>query len=242
MRLTGLAFLIVALLASGVVLAEEKQSPDVVRRPNDDVVERVLRFSREPGPSHMGANLVLKSSARRLFKRSPTFAEMVRRLDQPGRVLLFVRSSRAGDRSVAGHTWFRAASALLIGQIEVEDFPIEDVSIRPRILAHELAHVYEVACLPRDIGGVRNALVRRSVGRTRDGLETPFAVAVERITVSESRQRETHASQLDALARQFGVCAGAIPPDATTRADTGTTHGHRQRLAFGEREAEIVLE
>jgi hypothetical protein len=178
------------------------------------LVNQVVHFAPEDGMSRFGANMDLRRSAHALVNASPTFADLLRRLDRPGELVIVARSSRLEPR-IAGRTRFSVDGSLLKGDVEIQDFSAGDFWLRAQTLSHELAHAYEVVCLAAGRSSVREVLLARSIGRDANGaMDTPFPRAVEQAVAHETRHR-TRGSQLDALARTFGVCTDSV--DAAAR-------------------------
>ena len=154
------------------------------------------------------------SAARRCFdylvRRSATMREMVSVIESRPDTVVSIRAVPGLDNApsqlargvvrvdggqIHAELEFDVATGKLLGQLEM--------------LAHELAHVVEIACLPATStkDGVRKALLRRGFAiqqrpSRRIAVETGFAVAVGRQVLLETMRRNAGQGTLHALAAQ----------------------------------------
>jgi hypothetical protein len=177
--------------------------------PSIDAAARLLRAS----PNGRFATL-LRSTTSAMVERSATFSDILRGLGRAGDVLLLVKEASLKDQHVLGRTRFEVdANGVIIGHIEIDSFPDDPFLKRMATIAHELAHAYEVACLPRTrtTAELRRTLITRAQTWGRRGsTETPFARAAEAVIGSEFRFTR-NGSQLKALSAQYGLEPCVIP-------------------------------
>ena len=171
-------------------------------------LSQVLRFIIEKPDDRMRRTLLLGIGAE-LVERSPTFSDLLRRLREAQHVLLYLRFAQLRPKPPSGRTRFEIAPrGLVIGFIEIDPALAHPLSRDGVIVAHELAHAYEVSCLPelRSTDELLQRLRdRAAAGRGGDSTETPFATAVEKTVVDERFSSKRIASQLPALAAKHDL-------------------------------------
>jgi hypothetical protein len=164
----------------------------------------VIRVRASP-PHHTETALVLFALAE-MLERSPTFAELVRGLENVPDLIVYVRVGSLAAQGLHGRAVFDVApSGVVVGQITIHRFRPVDLDLRLRAIAHELGHAYEVACLPRSTtSALHDALTARAAAHGKPhSMETPFAAGVEMAVLEEWFQQAPTHSRLRALARQF---------------------------------------
>jgi len=155
-----------------------------------------------------------------LRRTSPTFRDVLATLTASPRLVTLVSPSREIQQvlGLIGRTRFQAGPDRVVAFIDVH-VDLMAVGIRREAIAHELAHVAEVACLGDffNQADLRAALSRhvhrRPDVRDRVPIETGFAVDVGRQVLQESRSDGRLTSQpptavvSSASARRW-LCAG----------------------------------
>ena len=166
-----------------------------------------LRFVYE-GPEDPLQRRLLRASAAEFGTRSARFLDLVRSLRHRRHVLTSIQFAQLRLWDLGGLTRFQVArSGLIVAFIEMhvklETLPGQ----RGATLAHEIAHVYEVACLPRasSTSALRDHLRDRADRRHRGALETSFPIAVEHAVVDEWLKGAGTPSQLRSLAARYGL-------------------------------------
>lgn len=183
-------------------------------------VSQVLRVIIERADDRMKRTLLL-GVGDEIVKRSRTFSDLVRQLREAQRVLLYLRFTPLGAPLPSGRTHFEIApSGLVVGFIE-----IDTVLTHPRlrdgaIVVHELAHAFEVSCLPHlhSTEELRQALRARAASESNSRfIETPFAAAVEDAVLDEWFHDDRITSQLPALVAKYDLDGCVLPAkgDAT---------------------------
>ena len=109
---------------------------------------------------------------------------LLRRLRDAQHVLLYLQFAQLRPVPPSGRTRFEVApSGLVVGFIEIDPGPMHPLARRGAILAHELAHAYEVSCLTpvRTTEELLEKLRARAASENRgNSTETLFATAVEK--------------------------------------------------------------
>ncbi len=171
-------------------------------------LSQVLRIIIEKPDDRMRRTLLLGIGAE-LVERSPTFSDLLRHLREAPHVLLYLRFAQLRPKPPSGRTRFEIApSGLVIGFIEIDPALAHPLFRDGVIVAHELAHAYEVSCLPelRTTDELLQRLRdRAAAGRSGDSAETPFATAVEKAVLDEWFSSERIASQLPALSAKHDL-------------------------------------
>jgi hypothetical protein len=147
-----------------------------------------------------------------LTTRSDTMRQMLAVLDATPGVSIRLRSSHNGVQGMSSqraHGVLRIDGASIRALLEF-DTRLATLAEQFEMVAHEIAHVVEVACLPPTATGIERALLGRGFNMRQPGqrtnrLETPFPIGVGRAVVSEALARHTGAGKLRALARQYGL-------------------------------------
>jgi hypothetical protein len=148
-----------------------------------------------------------------LLHTSPTFFEMMVAVRGARNMSIYIYPSRL--RGLYGRGRFDVVRGHLVGLIELQSGAASEED-RVHGLAHELAHAYEVLCLPRrgSTEEIRAQLAERArrYANTRS-LETPFPHAVELRVFHERYGRGRKTSLLAVIAEQYGLteCAGQKP-------------------------------
>src|SRR5262245_6490934 len=123
-----------------------------------------------------------------VMERSSTFSDLLSRLRDRRRMLLYVQFAQLPVPPPSARTRFEVApSGLVVGFITIDVASMEPLRLGA-IVAHELAHAFEVSCLPhaRTTERLRQELRSRAGGGDGGGfLETPFASAVEAAVLRE---------------------------------------------------------
>ena len=176
---------------------------------------------------------VSRSRFEYLVQRSATMREMMDVLvSTPGiRVRVRALSGLRDSASKSAHGMLRVDGDTVNALLEFDTF-YSKLPAQLEMLAHELAHVVEVVCLP-DInakGGLRQALLARgfSIGRGTSGLigiETRFATDVGRQVAFEALTRARNAGTLRAMARRHTL--GFPCSDGDLRAVAAPAPGSR---------------
>lgn len=154
-----------------------------------------------------------------LRRRSPLFREMVDVVDA-SRVLTYVRPLRGSDRAgLMGQTRFSVGERRIVARVDVavsRDSP----RVRMQAMAHEIAHVVEVACL----GHIPNqaALFERmqpqaarfsGTGRGSP-METRFAERIQWLVIKDLLSKAPVAGRLRAMTEREHLTACPVPwPD-----------------------------
>jgi hypothetical protein len=186
-----------------------------------------------------GHVLIVAASLDALGRRSATFREMLTLLDSTPRIRVVVSPSRELRhlRGLIGLTRFVHAGRLVVASVEVH-MDLENQMTLPLALAHEVAHVVEVACL----GTLETASVLRDRLRHRAGLsgraaagaaiETAFAEAAGHTVVREMRSGGEQSSQLSTLAARHGLyaCQRSIGEPASMAASQPALSPDRRAL------------
>ena len=169
-------------------------------------VGQVLRFIIETPGDWMRRTLML-AIGDVLVARSPTFFDLLRRLRDDQRVLLYVRFAQLRLPPPSGRTSFEVApSGLVVGFIEIDAGSTTPLSRQGAIVAHELAHAYEVSCLPdiRTTEELRQELRARAASENGgNATETLFATAIENTVLREWFGDPRIGSQLPALSAKY---------------------------------------
>jgi hypothetical protein len=179
-------------------------------------VSQVLRFIIERPDDRMRRALLLGIGAE-LVERSATFSDLLGNLREARHVLLYLRFVQLRQVPPSGRTLFEIApSGLVVGFIEIDPALVHPLSRDGAIVAHELAHAYEVSCLPhiRSTEELLRTLRERAASQNGgNSAETPFAAAVEKAVIDEWYSGERIASQLPALAAKYDLnrCVSAAP-------------------------------
>lgn len=151
---------------------------------------------------------LLRATASKLMTRSGTFAELVEALGAVSDVVLTMRP--ASLRGFLGLGHYHVVNGRIYGLLKVNPYPA-DPFLRVRALAHEVAHAFEIACLPRsDSAGLRRRLAERANGgpasaSTFETFETPFADAIEKAVAQEWRRSRPGSAQFTTLVRRHGL-------------------------------------
>jgi hypothetical protein len=203
MRTTLFVLLSTGLVVSGNSAAETTPS-----------VSQVLRIIINRSDDLMRRSLILTIGAE-FVKRSPTFSDLLRRLRDARHVLLYLQFALLRPPPPSGRTRFEIApSGLVVGFIEIDAAPTFPLSRHGAIVAHELAHAYEVSCLS-DVRTTEELLqkLRARAGPDGGGIstETPFATAIEKAVLDEWSGGARVASQLPALSAKYDLSACLSP-------------------------------
>jgi len=142
-----------------------------------------------------------------LQRGSATFRDLVRVIERSGRLLVFLDPSTDLRTTYAliGRTRFSATTTRVVAFVEVHVDPL-DVTQRRLAIAHELAHVAEVACLgPVDSQDALEQAMARHLGRrcrsrSDQPIETDFAVAAGQAVLREMVPTPASESRFRALA------------------------------------------
>ena len=179
-------------------------------------LSQVLRILIERPDDRMRRTLLLGIGAE-LVERSPTFSDLLGHLREARHVLLYLRFAELPPPRPSGRTRFEIArSGLVVGFIEIDAVQPHPLSRDGAMVVHELAHAYEVSCLPhiRSTEELLQTLRERAASQNRsNSAETPFATAVEKAVLDESFSGERIASQLPALAAKYDLnrCVSPVP-------------------------------
>jgi hypothetical protein len=174
-------------------------------------LSHVLRIIIERADDHMRRTLILGMGAE-FVSRSPTFSDLLRRLRDAPHVLLYLRFAQLRLPPPSGRTRFEVApSGLVVGFIEIDTGPAFPRFRQGAIVAHELAHAYEVSCLShvRTTDQLLQKLQQRAAadGRGDPTTETQFATALENAVLDEWASGSRTASQLPALSAKHDLLA-----------------------------------
>jgi len=166
----------------------------------------VLMVTAEPRKDAADIGL-LRSMSAELMTISPTFRQMLEALKTATHMNL--RARPVGGRRALGRGHFTVAGTFTMGLMEISVFR-RDSHLQVRAIAHELAHATEIACLPpqADTATLHQRLVGRA-GREGvlkgHGIETPFALAAERIVLREYMGHGLPEGQLPYLATTYDL-------------------------------------
>lgn len=147
-----------------------------------------------------------------LRRHSPTFAELLRVFRvSPQLHVFFRRSMDLKDVGLIGRTRFVVGPRDTVAFVELL-LDRTNVGLLRESVAHELAHVAEVACLGTlgDVRALRLRLDERGgqhKGTLEAPIETKFAVLVGRVVEQEVARRSLGASRFAVLARDHGLNA-----------------------------------
>ncbi len=217
--------LFVVLLPVALVMSEYTGEADATPS-----LSQVVRFIIYNPDDYERRHLTLSIGAE-FVARSATFSDLLRHLRDASDLLLYVRFVQL-PLPPSGRTRFEVApSGLVVGFIEIDVGQPRSLStmtnpLAPRgaIVAHELAHAFEVSCLPhlRTTEELLERLRARAASENRDNsIETPFATAVEKAVLDEWSSDARTASQLQALSVRYGLnalsCAGYRRPPSGPR-------------------------
>lgn len=156
-----------------------------------------------------------------LVARSPTMRQMVRVIEAAPDVHVRVRAVPGLRQSTphAAHGMVRVAPGGIDATLEFDSLALK-LFEQFEMLAHELAHVVEVACLPRvsTANELYDTLLERGFGvrqmrSRRVGIETRFAIDVGRRVVVETLRRPTDAGGLALIARRHELGAPCTEPE-----------------------------
>lgn len=157
-----------------------------------------------------------------LAKRSPTFRQMLGVLQSSNHLIVRLRSVRGlrRDARLYGRGVFYVEESHVLGLLEFEpmDAPPQK---QLEMIAHEVAHAVELACLPMpgSLDELRAQLASRSAYEITSSsglMETPFPQTVARAVLREY-SRKAARGELHALATQFGLNL----PDTADDVDVG---------------------
>jgi hypothetical protein len=173
-------------------------------------LSQVLRFTIKGADDWTRRALILEIGAE-FVARSSTFSDLLRRLGDARHVLLYLQFAQLRPPPPSGRTRFEVApTRIAVGFIEIDIGQNPTRSRLGAILAHELAHAYEVSCLSqvRTTEELQQTLGARaaSEGR-RDSTETQFATAIEKAVLVEWSNGARIVSQLDELSAKHDLNA-----------------------------------
>lgn len=166
---------------------------------------------------------LLRWMSAELVSVSPTFRQLLEALKAAPHMHL--RAMPVAERRVLGRGYFTVAGAFTVGLMEITVFR-RDPHLQVRAIAHELAHATEIACLPLQVDTA--ALNRRLMARAghqgvmkSHGIETPFALAAERVVHKEYLGHGTPGGQLHNLAvtYELPLCQDGFPSGLPLRAE-----------------------
>lgn len=169
-RTVLVSFMLGGVAGSAQVVAQS--TPPVVS------IDQVLWLA--PGLGGHAALERIRDTSAGLSARSATYRHLLDALSGIPNVSVHLRPRKApGGR--LGHGEFRRSGAWLVGTIVIDPFESMPL-LRARAIAHELGHLYELACLHQSDEGsdLLRALQRRGAGsRQPRATETPFAGRLE---------------------------------------------------------------
>lgn len=174
-----------------------------------------------------GAIVLEDQIARKRFEylreRSATMQQMLAVITAVPGVLVRVRAVPGLHQSAAvnAHGFLQVDEESVHAALE-----FDPIAVKPpeqiEMLAHELAHVVEVVCLPRSSGAdaLRRALLERGFAVRRQrvgriGIETPFAVQAGRRAAVEAMNGGKLPGLFASLARRHALGEPCTPPTDT---------------------------
>jgi len=193
--------------AVGLLLTNvERAGGQPVARFDSDVrVEQVVTFVRPFSTNDFRISALARANAETLLHRSATFRDLLAALRQEPRLRIHLD---VGDtRGGGGRTDFQITAQRVNAAIVLKASAMTSNPARIRVVAHELAHVYEVICLPfiDSTAALRDALISRGATRKHgDVFETQFALRVEEAVYGEWVVNAGE-SQLRRIATAFGL-------------------------------------
>lgn len=174
---------------------------------------KLVIFARAGKPNYYDGLLICDTVAE-LRRHSPTFAELLQVLRaSPQLHVFFGRSTGLKDVGLFGRTRFAVSPRDTVAFVELSLDRMNLAMLRESV-AHELAHVAEVACLgmPGDVRVLRSRLDGggQHRGTAEAPIETKFAVTVGRVVAQEVARRSRGLSRFAVLAREHGLdgCPG----------------------------------
>jgi hypothetical protein len=184
----------------------------------------IVLLTSSSNPNYLDAKLI-GSVIAELRVASPTFRDVLAVLATSSRLLTLISPStdvRYVDGMV-GKTRFLVGPDRVVAFVDIF-MDRTNTRTRQAAIAHELAHIAEVACLGPidDQEGLRQILRRRAdwYGMAAKGavLETAFAIAAGRQVLQEATSRARLASQFMRLASESGLTACPVlrPNDGFT--------------------------
>jgi hypothetical protein len=194
------SFVVLALAGAVLVCGPDEAAPARARRAvqiGDELAGRRLNY---------------------LATRSATMKQALDILESTPALSVRLRSStllrRTTQRNGTGLYWREGPQIIMLLQFDSAFArPLEQIES----VAHEIAHVVEVACLPHvtEIGQLRSHLLRRG-GRVVSGLpgralETPFAQDAGRRIVLEALRGRPDVGRLAELAEKYKLGSRCIP-------------------------------
>jgi hypothetical protein len=172
---------------------------------SDVRVEQVVTFVRPFSTNDLRISALARANAETLVHRSATFRDLLAALRQEPRLRIHLDVGDA--RGGGGRTDFQITAQRVNAAIFLKASAMTSNPARMRVVAHELAHVYEVICLPfiDSTAALRGALISRGATRKHGELfETEFALQVEEAVYGEWVANAGR-SQLRRIATAFGL-------------------------------------
>ncbi len=195
--------------------------------PIPEMRESLVILTSPSSHTQMDGRLIAEA-INELRRRSATFDQMLGTL-AASRVLTFISPSVDVRRQAGliGRTRFAIGKSRIVAIVEV-GASRDDVRIRREAIAHEVAHVVEVACLgPIEsqealYQRLRPQLVWFSDSNRARPMETRFADRAAKTVMREAGGRRTDVSQLGRLAAREGLtaCPAVQPGSALVIAQT----------------------
>src|SRR5262245_11231162 len=167
-------------LAADVPLPEMRESIVLLTSPKSQYVE----------------GTIIADTIKDLRAASPTFDQMISVLGGSSILTLISPAPNLeGEKGLMGQTRFFVGPRKLVAIMQVVT-PLDNPIRRREALAHELAHIVEVACLGQIRSGaelqerIQTQLTRYSDRRPGRVMETRFPNHVARVVLSEARRRD----------------------------------------------------
>jgi hypothetical protein len=153
-----------------------------------------------------------------LMNRSPTMREMLAALDLTPGISVRLRSQPGLQGRSRAHGVLQVDGASIGASLEFDRLAMPTQQFE--MVAHEIGHVVEVACLGPIAVELGRVLLGRGYGireKRTIAIETRFAIDVGREVVNEAMAHRKGPGKLQALAHQYGLgrpCADRLVIDA----------------------------
>jgi hypothetical protein len=185
---------------------------------------------RASGPAKADLELI-RETADDLARTSTTFAGMLAIVKSTSWLIVLARPAAIPGK--LGQTQFYIESERTFALMELNVHRLNPAA-RVRAIAHELAHVAEVACLPQT--RATSQLLRDLSSHARrhsapgDSTESAFPLAVEKVVLAEYRDESAPRGDITSLARRHGLsdCPTSLQESRSTSRELQNAPGGRQ--------------
>lgn len=180
-------------------------------RPRVEGLETTLAIMAKAGRPSYTEGLLICATIVELRRESPTFADLLKVLVASPRLHVFLTASASllRQHKFIGRTRFSVGPDAISAFVELR-MDRTNLGMQRESVAHELAHVAEVACLGTPVDGstLRLRLDGRDGGRKgtpEAPIETKFAKTIGRVVELEAARHDLGRSRFAALARDHGL-------------------------------------